>query len=519
MLPNDNTHRQARASREATPTQLRLDAGRRTAQHPPMEDSMKDQRIPLITGVVGHRDLHPDDAEALQTSLLKELQSLQATYAHTPIILLSPLVAGADQLAARTIAPSDFGDFVAVLPWSQGLHDDGYVRGGSAEKFQDALKRATTRICLPAADDVDLDALARNPDQCKTQYEQLGRYIARHSQLLFAFWDGRDRANSATCKVIRWHRLGESTPFASQIGRLDQPETGPVIHVPSRREADEEQPGDADAQCLAPERYARLFPQITGSIDRFNRDAERLGQRLSKQTTTAKGYLIPENEASRIPAHVRFTLNRYALADTLSQHFQRRIRRAYRLLLITVFLAAVCFEIFAHLAPGSIWALGGYLALAGLAALGVRVVRRKLDYHNRYIDYRALAEALRVQTFWKLAGLKDSVSDYYLRSYRSHLDWIRAALRAWSVQSREHDSACDDDCQLTTRQRLELVKSRWVADQADWSKRPIHATPASTAAAPPGRKRSSARPSAWPCCNSRAWATPSLRAIRRQPAP
>ena len=35
------------------------------------------------------------------------------------------------------------------------------------------------------------------------------------------------------------------------------------------------------------------------------------------------------------------------------------------------------------------------------------------DYDNKYFDYRALAEGLRVQIFWRIAGLRDSVADHY----------------------------------------------------------------------------------------------------------
>jgi len=59
---------------------------------------------------------------------------------------------------------------------------------------------------------------------------------------------------------------------------------------------------------------------------------------------------------------------------------------------------------------------------------------RKNDYENRYQDYRALAEGLRVQQAWRCAGLRDRTVDAsYLRMQQSELQWIRLALRAASL--------------------------------------------------------------------------------------
>jgi hypothetical protein len=53
---------------------------------------------------------------------------------------------------------------------------------------------------------------------------------------------------------------------------------------------------------------------------------------------------------------------------------------------------------------------------------------------DKYQDYRALAEGMRVQFYWRLAGLKLSVADHYLRKQRSELDWICSAIRVWVFQ-------------------------------------------------------------------------------------
>ncbi len=78
----------------------------------------------------------------------------------------------------------------------------------------------------------------------------------------------------------------------------------------------------------------------------------------------------------------------------------------------------------------------GVLAYLGCWALGLGLwwfCVRRTDYQNRRQDYRALAEALRVQFYWRVAGLPDAAEDHYLRKQRSELEWIRYALRTWNA--------------------------------------------------------------------------------------
>jgi hypothetical protein len=71
----------------------------------------------------------------------------------------------------------------------------------------------------------------------------------------------------------------------------------------------------------------------------------------------------------------------------------------------------------------------GYLLCFALLTL-ILIWHRRLDAQARYLDYRALAEGLRVQFYWRLAGLTDNASASYLRKQLDELRWIREALRA-----------------------------------------------------------------------------------------
>ena len=130
-----------------------------------------------------------------------------------------------------------------------------------------------------------------------------------------------------------------------------------------------------------------------------------------------------------------------------------------RVLFVMAFAAIALLEIYAHFWPA--WPL--LLSYLALLATGFYIFRRarQRDVQGRWLDYRALAEALRVQVFWRWAGLTDSAGDHYLRHFRGELDWIRHAVRACFLASGGHSSDTNDSVEQGCRGTLK----HWVEDQ------------------------------------------------------
>ena len=112
------------------------------------------------------------------------------------------------------------------------------------------------------------------------------------------------------------------------------------------------------------------------------------------------------------------------------------------------------------------WFLWLYLIVVGINVLLHRRAEQQ-EFHNKYLDYRALAEGLRVQVFWHLAGLRDEAADSYLGKQRSELDWIRNALRARSVLSA--NTTCE-----STLEWLRFIQRQWIQEQKSYFARKAH---------------------------------------------
>ncbi len=180
-------------------------------------------------------------------------------------------------------------------------------------------------------------------------------------------------------------------------------------------------------------------------------------------------------------------------ADFSNGLLEPKAFRTLRILFVSSFLAAVILHCFAHwhtfdhttayeyteegkaghgdghdkhhgppvLYPVRLW-LG--LSVIGISLLGFLVFARfksKRIEERRY-DFRAMAEGLRVQFFWSLAGLRRTVAGNYMQRVRSEMDWVRNAISSVTFPAENFQS---NFLRLSRRQQftiLNLVVEKWI---------------------------------------------------------
>jgi hypothetical protein len=109
-----------------------------------------------------------------------------------------------------------------------------------------------------------------------------------------------------------------------------------------------------------------------------------------------------------------------------------------------------------------------------VAGLTIFVFGRALHFGEQRDDARALGEGLRVQFYWNLAGLGESVSANYMQRQRSELDWIRAAVRAISIP---YVWWADRFAGLLPEQKLDVMRcvhGGWIQEQQNYFKGAYH---------------------------------------------
>jgi len=95
-----------------------------------------------------------------------------------------------------------------------------------------------------------------------------------------------------------------------------------------------------------------------------------------------------------------------------------------------------------------------------VAATLVYFYSRSTKNHKKYLYNRTLAEALRIQFYWNIAGINKNVSDYILRIHRKEFTWVKHILSAVYGITYNNKSISSDTINDLTH--------NWVKNQADF---------------------------------------------------
>ena len=95
-----------------------------------------------------------------------------------------------------------------------------------------------------------------------------------------------------------------------------------------------------------------------------------------------------------------------------------------------------------------------------LAGTGVVLLSRRREWQRKYLDYRALAEGLRVQSYWRRAGIVDLHSpvfahDNFMQKQDVELGWIRNVMRSASLEGLLDPAA-------TGPEQVDAVIREWI---------------------------------------------------------
>lgn len=166
---------------------------------------------------------------------------------------------------------------------------------------------------------------------------------------------------------------------------------------------------------------------------------------------------------------------RYLQADALAYHYQHKTYRTLRWMFILGFVAAVFFEVNAHVLPHFAPAsraipaviLFFYLSLWGVI-WGLYWRSQRGGYQEKFRGYRALAEGLRVQFFWLLGGITASIGeDFEARDSDKALP-VLGVIEHLAAQPRlELTDRPEVEVSIVTNSGLEVM-TRWrTADRED----------------------------------------------------
>ena len=423
--------------------------------------------LPFVVAVTGHRDLRSQDLDALRDEVRAVFTAMRKRMPNTPLVLLNALAEGADQLVAEVALQQDLV-LVTVLPMPLDVYKTTMAEA-AAHKLDELLTLAAAQIELPLHGRTPAQ-LRASSDARTLCYEDLALFLARQGQALIALWDGTQSTKlGGASRVVEYVRSGTPKESVDEIEsrcgmvyhivtpRLGGAEPAPQIQtIPLGYEPRHRKPDHTIDPAELEELGKMTYAQVEVNFERFNQEAVR---RLHAE---------PKSKSSLLGA---LTLHLSPFEQRLERLFEQadgisliaNSRRQYFLfwMLVTAMAGAILYGVHGEMhADDPLWWFT--FPACVFAAVIIHWRARKTHVDERYQDTRALAEALRVQFFWQLAGLKEPVDRYYLIHRRTELDWIRFALRnVWLLHQGKHEDT-------TAPPNLHVVLKQWVEDQCTW---------------------------------------------------
>jgi hypothetical protein len=426
--------------------------------------------VPLVVAVTGHRDLLKSELPAIRERVRAFMADLERRYPDLPVVVMSGLAAGADSLVAEEALALGL-KLIAALPMPRDLYAEDFAAGTERENFLALCARASEFIELPFTPG-NTAGLSREPGYNRDrQYAQLGVFLSAHCHVLLALWDGRQAGElGGTAAVVNFHQNdmmpGYTSRAAANQRMLADDESDLVYHIVCSRD----RPGGAPPDGLAPLETAWLTTDeyaprtadlplrhrlIFERTSEFNRDARRHADSIEEQ----KYPLCSDADADRLNPELRRINAGFCIADWLAIHYQRRTVLALRVSHVLAFFMGSMFILYSDLDTLDYF-LYGLLGFV-LLALAVLVAANRGAWHRKYLDYRALAEGLRVQFFWAAAGVTSGnvtkfAHDNFLQKQDVELGWIRNVMRVTGLRCDVEPS--DDP------EGVAFARREWIGD-------------------------------------------------------
>jgi hypothetical protein len=422
--------------------------------------------LPLVVAVTGHRDIVPGEVPAIRQRVRDLFAELSRRAGGRNLRVMSPLAEGADRLVAEEALALGL-ELIVPLPMPRELYALDFGDEHSAREFDRLAARASELYELPLAAGVTQDQLHSSRDARSRQYAQLGVFLCAHCHILLALWDGKPSDElGGTGQIVRFHHDDimpgyANSSVASQQMLVDD-ESDLVYHIVCSRHRQDGAPHpdfvpldwwwftkdrDEPRSKELPEQHRMIFRRSS----EFSRDAVRFAESIEKEMFP----LLGAEAAKVLPEGLRNINRLFCIADWLAIHFQKRTLTGFRVTHILAFCMGLMFLLYWDISAMQYFVLAFLFFLACAAAMQIAATRQ--GWHRKYLDYRALAEGLRVQFYWAAAGVNsENISkfahDNFLQTQDPELGWIRNVMRVAGMRCDAHPARNPEGLAFTLRE-------------------------------------------------------------------
>jgi hypothetical protein len=352
-------------------------------------------KIPITVCIIGHADAIITENHKTQIENL--FKDLARSYPHSPVYLFSSLTKGITRFSANIFLQlkTEYKEkFELIIPGKdENIFDD------PDKVVYELLEKAKRKFSI------------RSDDETETL-----KFMADSSLIFIALWDGINTGGISD--IINYKIYGDVKDVAKSTFEYN----GTAFIMPGDRYATAGQISDNNIK-LSLEQILEdtSIRQTLDKIEEINTDSLGISSdalKLSQRNLAENPDELHEPEKS--------ILDIFSILDILSLHYHKRYNKTVIWLFITGLFIITSFGIYTNLWLNKITLTIaiGLILFAGVIYYYTTVTK----HHTKYIYNRTLAESLRIQFYWNIAGINNKVSDYILRIHRKEFLWIEHIL-------------------------------------------------------------------------------------------
>lgn len=465
--------------------------------------------VPMFISISGHIDI-PDRCIPDAVSALENLLSdLRTSFKNTRLILMSALAEGADIIASETALKMGI-NVAPVIPYDIETYLSGFSSDNYVNRFRKILE--DTRTYTPFV-------LQTYSSESRDSYRNLSAFLVFNSHIMVVMWDGRSyNRNGGTFDTLRMAYEGvgfEETKkyFETVVGvagnismkHLDSTEDclpywimvdressdaelikrgcanpskrakgGPGYIVPSMFNLKDNQNSESFWENpVVEETMPSMFSDIFDKIDSLNQELKTIDPEESGSKWATRSYLLDHKKDDQNTARCVDKVKRNGIMDSMAGRYhavdeialrnQKSSFKNIHILILVSVVTSLAFSLFI-LSGGSLIVNLVYTASMIAGIILAKHHSRKSEY-SRFIEFRAIAESMRVEYYRALLGSKGPIPDMCYGYMKNQLFWIRSVMKSWrSYFLNDYSQASI----LETDEALRIADVCWVKGQGNY---------------------------------------------------
>ena len=452
-----------------------------------------DGLLPISIGVTGHRDINVDEFESCKISLSKLFTALAKKFPNTPLNLISSLAEGADRIAAATFIETQERlvskgnqiakqwKLIACLPMQPDVYETDFPN--SKEEFYTFLEKSNRVFRMPIRNSSSFNSVLDNGEDRNFQYQDASRFVASHSDILVALWDGIDPGLvGGTADTVKLRASGHKFDRLQKLSALAAQSRHVIYQIKVSRVS--------TSSGLPAPFLDKIFTDQTKLLHSCNflNDLEMFNIAVSERLTDEKVEKSKEHLASHLSngsnsfEHnplLADLINYFSTSNMLAIHFQRQWLWWVQILYGVGFLTALLLP----MAVENMFFPYSMIIYIFLMALGAAVFiwLKQTAFEDRHLNCRALAELLRIQFFLSLSEFwtetqssnewsehrkvinSATVAERLIGQHHFDLDWISERIRNLITMSEVN--------QHLNNEMAETLIFDWVSGQSAYYKK------------------------------------------------